>query len=42
MGKDLSIYTPNDLARAETLLNSRPRKILNWQTPDLVFTHGLL
>src|SRR6201997_1313227 len=40
-GKDLSIYTPEDLARAEKLLNSRPRKILNWRTPDLVFTHGL-
>jgi len=36
-GKDLSIYTPADLARAEKLLNSRPRKILNWRTPDLVF-----
>lgn len=40
-GKDLSTYTPTDLARAERLLNNRPRKILNWQTPDLVFTHGL-
>ena len=25
-GKDLSVYTPEDLARAEKLLNSRPRK----------------
>jgi IS30 family transposase len=41
-GKDLSSYTPEDLARAEKLLNSRPRKILNWRTPDLVFAHGLL
>ena len=32
-GKDLSIYTPEDLARAEKLLNIRPRKILNWSTP---------
>src|ERR1700694_4369613 len=40
-GKDLSIYTPDDLARAERLLNSRPRKILNWRTPDLVFAAGL-
>ena len=40
-GKDLSVYTPEDLARAEKLLNSRPRKILNWQTPELVFTRGL-
>ena len=41
-GKDLSAYTPQDLARAEKLLNSRPRKILDWRTPDLVFTGGLL
>ena len=40
-GKDLSVYTPQDLARAEKLLNSRPRKILNWQTPELVFARGL-
>jgi IS30 family transposase len=39
-GKDLSSYTPEDLARAEKLLNSRPRKIVNWRTPDLVFAHG--
>ena len=39
--KDLSIYTLEDLARAEKLLNNRPRKILNWHTPDLVFTRGL-
>ena len=30
-----------DLARAEKLLNNRPRKILNWQTPHRVFAHGL-
>ena len=35
--KDLSVYTAEDLARAEKLLNNRPRKILNWHTPDLVF-----
>ena len=39
-GKDLSSYTPGDLARAERLLNNRPSKILNWRTPDLVFGHG--
>ncbi|HTX93356.1 MAG TPA: hypothetical protein VME67_00115 [Mycobacterium sp.] len=39
-GKDLSVYTAQDLARAEKLLNSHPRKILNWRTPDLVFKHG--
>jgi IS30 family transposase len=40
-GKDLSVYTVEDLRRAEKLLNSRPRKILNWHTPDLVFTRGI-
>ncbi len=40
-GKDLSIYSPENLARAEKLLNNRPRKILNWRTPALVFTGGL-
>jgi transposase, IS30 family len=39
-GKDLSTYTPDDLARAEKLLNTRPRKILNWRTPALVFATG--
>ena len=41
-GKDLSIYTSEDLALAEKLLNSRPRKILGWRTPGSVFEHGLL
>jgi transposase, IS30 family len=41
-GKDLSIYTSEDLARAEKLLNSRPRKVLGWRTPGSVFEHGLL
>lgn len=40
-GKDLSIYTSEGLARAEKLLNSRPRKILGWRTPGSVFEHGL-
>jgi IS30 family transposase len=40
-GKDLSVYTAEDLARAEKLLNNRPRKILNSHTPDLVFTDGV-
>ena len=39
--KDLSVYTAEDLARAEKLLNNRPRKILNWHTPDLVSAGGL-
>ena len=41
-GKDLSVYTSEDLARAEKLLNTRPRRILGWHTPDVVFTRGLL
>jgi IS30 family transposase len=40
-GKDLSDYTPEDLARAEKLLNSRLHKILSWQTPEPVFTRRL-
>jgi hypothetical protein len=40
-GQDLSIYTPEDLARAEKLLNNRPRKVLSLNTPDRVFAHGL-
>ena len=40
-GKDLSIYTPEDLARAEKLLNNRPRKILNWQYTRPRLRHGL-
>lgn len=40
-GKDLSVYLPEDLACAENLLNSRPRKNLGWRTPDLVFATGL-
>jgi transposase, IS30 family len=40
-GHDLSIYTPADLARAEKLLNNRPRKVLGWRTPGVVFASGL-
>ncbi len=40
-GRDLNLYTPEDLARAEKLLNDRPRKILNWRTPGAVFAAGL-
>ncbi len=40
-GTDLSIYTTDDLAKVEKLLNDRPRKILNWRTPDRVFAAGL-
>lgn len=40
-GSNLRVYTPEDLAEAEYRLNSRPRKILDWQTPMEVF-NGLL
>ena len=40
-GRDLSIYTVEDLQRAERLLNTRPRRILQWKTPDDVFRAGL-
>jgi IS30 family transposase len=40
-GGDLSIYTLDDLTRAERLLNDRPRKTLNWRTPRTVFATGL-
>jgi IS30 family transposase len=34
---DLSRFTADDLADVERRLNTRPRKILGWQTPDDVF-----
>jgi IS30 family transposase len=40
-GRDLSIYTHEDLKGAEQLLNTRPRRVLDWKTPDTVFTAGL-
>jgi IS30 family transposase len=40
-GSNLRVYTPENLAEAEYRLNSRPRKILDWQTPMEVF-NGLL
>ena len=40
-GRDLSVYTVDDLRRAEQLLNTRPRRVLQWKTPDAVFTSGL-
>jgi IS30 family transposase len=32
-GSDLSIHTPDDIARVQAELNARPRKILGWDTP---------
>ena len=40
-GSDLSVYTLQDLQRAEHLLNHRPRRVLDWKTPAAVFTAGL-
>jgi IS30 family transposase len=36
-GADLSVFTPQHLRDVEQRLNSRPRKILGWQTPAQVF-----
>lgn len=36
-GTDLSIHTAGDLTRVEHLLNTRPRKVLQWATPATVF-----
>jgi hypothetical protein len=40
-GKGLAVCTPEDLSSAEKLLNSRPRKILDWRTPDPAVSQGL-
>jgi transposase, IS30 family len=40
-GRDLSVYTVEDLQRVERLLNTRPRRVLQWKTPDAVFYDGL-
>jgi IS30 family transposase len=40
-GRDLSIHTPDDLRNAENLLNGRPRRVLEWKAPAVVFANGL-
>jgi len=36
-GSDLSVHSEADLHAVEIKLNQRPRKTLNWRTPDEVF-----
>jgi len=36
-GTDFSKVTARELTRVQSLLNERPRKTLNWRTPDEVF-----
>lgn len=40
-GCDLSVHGPDELRRVEQLLNTRPRKVLNWRTPAEVFESEL-
>jgi IS30 family transposase len=40
-GGDLSVFTPEDLARVEDLLNNRPRRVLGWRTPADVFATAM-
>ena len=40
-GSDLSVFTPEDLARVQNLLNNRPRQVLRWRTPAQVFAANL-
>ena len=32
-GTDLSVHTADDIARVQTELNDRPRKVLGWDSP---------
>lgn len=36
-GTDLSVYTREDLARIQNEFNERPRKVLNWYSPKVLF-----
>jgi len=40
-GTDFSKISRREIKRAEKLLNGRPRKVLNWQTPNEVFNNLL-
>jgi IS30 family transposase len=40
-GSDLSLHDEAELRRVEGLLNSRPRRVLQWRTPDQVFKSQL-
>ena len=33
-GSDLAVHTAEDLAAVQTELNERPRKVLDWDSPD--------
>lgn len=40
-GTDLSAVSPQDLCKSLLLMNTRPRKCLNWKSPFLLFLHEL-
>lgn len=41
-GSDLSVHSPADLRAVEIKLNQRPRKTLEWSTPDQVFARDAM
>ena len=40
-GTNLNIYTPDDLRRIETRLNTMPRRILDWSTAQTVYDEAV-